>query len=326
MKKIQISVALAFLYVAATLSTNAASLKPGDPVLIDNAKGKFDFIRADSKGRRLLLAHTENKSLDVIDLDTHKLLKSIPTGAAQDAAVDSKNGLYFVSVSAPPHMAIIDSKKLEVIGEVTLPAAADLMNFNPATGMAYVCNDTAGELWVIDPAAKKIVNTIILPGKGMEDLVFDYKNKKAYQVVKAANVVSVIDLASNAVVASYPVAPATNPHGIAYQADGDTVLITGGGGKAALMSRSTGKILAVADTVTKTDEMAYDGKQHRAYFPNAAGKITILGVEGEKLTPLGEVDGAVGARSIAIDTKTHTVWLAYPKGEQSFAQPFTPGE
>ena len=55
-------------------------------------------------------------------------------------------------------MVIVDSTKLEITGEVPTPANTDLIAFNPQTGLVYECNDTAGEVWVIDPAAKKIVD------------------------------------------------------------------------------------------------------------------------------------------------------------------------
>ena len=114
--------------------------------MLDKTQGRFDFLRVDSANRRLLLAHTGNKSLDVVDLESKKLLKSVPTGAAQDSAVDAKNGRYYVAVSAPPRMAIVDSIRLEMIGEVPLKGPADLLNFNPRNGRVYICNDEVPEL------------------------------------------------------------------------------------------------------------------------------------------------------------------------------------
>src|SRR2546430_5930319 len=115
------SMSWAFLLLAAALSAQAAALTPGDPILLEKTKGGFDFIRIDASKRRLLLAHTGNKSFEVFDLDSRRLLKSLPSGAAQDSAVDDKGGRYFVAVSAPPKMVIVDSTTLEISGEVTLP-------------------------------------------------------------------------------------------------------------------------------------------------------------------------------------------------------------
>jgi DNA-binding beta-propeller fold protein YncE len=302
------------------LAAQAAPIEAGEPILLGQTRGNFDFIRMDTARRRLLLAHTGNKSLDVFDVEGKRLLKSVPTGAAQDCAVDARNHRYYVSVSAPPKMAIVDAIKLEVTGEVPLPAAADLMTFNPANGLAYVCNDTAPELWVIDPAAKAIVRTITLPGKGMEDLTLDPPAKHLFQVVKGNNTLTVIDPSNHQTLNSWTTVPATNPHGLALVPDADTVLVAGGNGKLALMNRSSGKMLAVADIPSRVDEMAYDPERHTAYCPGQ-NKIAVIAVEGEKLTVVGEVLDAPG-RSIVVDSNTHTVWMASSRGGRCFVQPF----
>ncbi len=111
----------------------------------------------DATKRRLLACHTGNGSLDVIDIDASKLIKSVPDRAAQGVAVDDKGGRYFASVSKPPKLVIIDSTKLEVTGEVPLTDPADVMTYQPQSNRAFVCNDDKPELWIIDPEAKTIV-------------------------------------------------------------------------------------------------------------------------------------------------------------------------
>ena len=316
--------ALAFLLLAAAYSAKAAALTAGQPILLENTKGNFDFIRVDTAQHRLLLAHTGNQTLDVFDLESKKLLKSVHTGAAQDSATDATKHLYYVSVSSPPRMAIIDSTKLEMIGEVTLPTAADLMTYNPETGMAYVCNDTAGEVWVIDPQAKKVLTAIAFPGKGMEDLAFNPHQKRFFQVVKNANLLALVDAAENKILEQWPTEPATNPHGMALVPHEDTLLVAGGGGKLALMNRSTGKVLASADIAPRVDEMAYDADLHFAYCGSVQAKISIVKVKGDTLTSVEDISTPGGAKSIVVDPKTHLVWIAYSKGDQSFVLPLSP--
>jgi hypothetical protein len=299
----------------------AALLRPGAPILLEKTSGKFDFIRIDTAKRRLLLAHTGNKSLDVFDLESRRLIKSVPTGAAQDVAIDSKESRYFVAVSAPPQLVTVDAVKLERTGDVPLPAAADLATFNESNGRVYVCNDTAPELWVVDPKTKKIASTITVSGSGMEDLAFEPGFKKLFQVVKGNNTVVVIDSANSKVVESWSTAPATNPHGMAMVPDADTLLVAGGSGKLALISRTNGKVLASAEIENRVDEMAYDPELHLAYCPGGSGNISVVRVEPEKLVVLESVSGAAG-RSIVVDPKTHTVWMASSQGDQSFVQPF----
>jgi hypothetical protein len=322
LKEFRCTLALGCLLLVGADSAAGAALAAGVPILFEKTQGRFDFLRVDSSTRRLLLAHTGNKTLDVFDLDARHLVKSLPTGAAQDSAVDAKSNRYFVAVSAPPRMVIVDATKLEVTGEVTLPAAADLMTFNPVNGRAYVCNDTAPELWIIDPEAKAILSTITFSGKGMEDLTFDATYARLFQVLKDANALLLINPTNNKVLETWSTAPATNPHGLALVPESNLILVAGGNGKLVLMNRSEGKVLASADIAPRVDQMAYDPQLHTAYCASGQGKISVVALEGEKLSSLGDVPGASGCHSIAVDPKTHTVWIAYAKGDQSFTQPF----
>jgi hypothetical protein len=130
-------------------------------------KKGFDFIRVDTDANRPLLAHKGNKSFDIFDLDTRKLLKVVPSSTSQDATPVAKRGCYFASGN---RMVIVDSTQLEISSEVPIPANTDLIAFNPMTGLVCECNDTDREVWVIGPAVKKIVTTVNVDGSGVEDL------------------------------------------------------------------------------------------------------------------------------------------------------------
>src|SRR5579862_278200 len=115
-------ITLSCLLLACALGAPAAPLTPGDPILLPGTHDGFDFIRLDAAANRLLMGHEGNKSFDVFDLNTRKLLKVVPTSTAQDAATDAKRGCYYVSGDDPARMVIVDSTKLEVSGEVPVPA------------------------------------------------------------------------------------------------------------------------------------------------------------------------------------------------------------
>lgn len=322
-KRVRFRFRIAGLLLALALQSPAAPLTAGDPILVPGTHGGYDFIRIDTAANRLLLGHEGNKSFDVFDLGSKKLLRIVPTGTAQDVAVDAKGGNYYVSGNDPSRMVIVDAAKLEITGDVPVPKDTDLIAFNPTTGLAYECNDTAGEVWVIDPAAKKIVATIKLDGSGVEDLAFDPQYKHLYQAVKGKDTVAVIDPASNKVLATWSCAPDKGVHGIGVVPESDGLLVACAG-KLLLFDRSTGKLVDRAITGARVDEMAYDPGLHRAYCASRAGKISVVAVEGGKLSALGDVSDQSGTGDVVVDPGTHIVWIAYPKGDQCFVQPYTP--
>jgi DNA-binding beta-propeller fold protein YncE len=229
-KRVCFSITTIGILLALALRSPAAPLTAGDPILLPGTHGGYDFIRIDTAANRLLLGHEGNKSFDVFDLGSKKLLKIVPTGTAQDVAVDVKRGNYYVSGNDPSRMVIVDATKLEITGDVPVPKDTDLIGFNPTTGLVYECNDTAG---------------------------------------------------------------------------------------------STGKLVDRATTGARVDEMAYDPGLHRAYCASRVGKISVVAVEPGRLSALGEVSDQPGTGDIAVDPATHTVWIAYSKGDQCFVQPYT---
>ena len=297
-------------------------LEPGKPIEVTGTHGRFDFISVDSEARRLVAAHTGNASLDVIDLDTKAVLKIIPTGAAQDCAVDAESGRYFVSVSKPPQLVIIDADTLQIKGTVPLEGPADLLAFNPESGDVYVGHDDGKHLWVIDPDKKKVISTVALPSDSPEGLAFDIDNDRLFQAMKTGNIIAVVDVGTKKVTEHWTTEPAESPHGIATVTEFNAILVAGGNGKLILMSQKDGHLISTVDIAERVDQIAYDAQMHRVYCASATGTISIVSVERWSLTNLGEVASSQGARSIAIDTHTHTVWTAYAKGEVSFVQPF----
>jgi DNA-binding beta-propeller fold protein YncE len=318
-----LSLVCSSLLILPRLVSAADSLTPGNPVELTGTQGKFDFIKIDSANNRLLACHTGNGSLDVIDVIASKLIKSIPTGSAQGVAIDSENNRYFVSVSKPPKMVIVDSTKLDVIGEVPLPGPADLVAYHPETNGVYVCNDDKPEMWIIDPMEKKIVSTINFPGEGMEDLSFDSQGTFLFQCLKDSSELAKLDLKTEKVVAKWSTSPADKPHGMAMVPGTDQVLIVGGTGKLGLFNLSTGQIVATADVSPKVDEIAYDSALQRVYCASGLGTISVIGLDHNRLVALPPLTSSLGAHSIAVDSQTHTVWIAFAKNDKPYFQAFT---
>ncbi len=331
----QVAALLGGLVVAPGLAVEAP-LTAGKPVVLAGTHGRFDFLGIDPVRKRLLAAHTGNESLDIIDLDSGALIKAIPVGAAQGTAADPQH--YYASVSKPAQLVVVDAGKLEVVGKVPLSGPADVMAFNPQTGLAYVCHDDAKEVWVVNPAQKKVIATIDLPSDSPEDLAFDPAFHRLYQNLKTASQVAVIDPETKKVIALWPVAPAQSPHGMAVvhledavktqSGTGDFALygiaVVGGNGKLVVLDLKDGRVAGSCDVAERVDQIAYDPGLNRVYCASGAGKISVVQIAAGKLSSLGDVPSSEGAHSIAVDPKTHTVWIVYAKGETSIVQPFTP--
>jgi len=314
----------ALILLGVTLFSSAQAeplLIAGKQIPLTGTSGRFDFIRVDPNADRLLLGHTGNHSFDVFDIKSGKLLKSFAGYDAADAGFDSSKGLYYASCSDPARLLLVDSSKLQVSGEVPLPANSDLMGVNPVSGMVHVCDDTTARQWVIDPMAKSVNSTIIFDGKGMEDMAFSADGKLLYQAIKGSSCVAVVDVSTSKVITTWPCG-VKGPWGMTFVPDHNS-LLAACAGKLIMFDCANGKVVSSVPIAERVDEIGYDPALHRAYCSSRTGKINVVSVEDGKLVSLGDVNSQTGCANLAVDLSTHTVWIAYGNDKEAFVQPFT---
>lgn len=241
-------------------------------------------------------------------------------------AVDLEKNRYYVSVSQEKKLVIIDREKLEIIGDVPLPGPGDALTIGPAgVNRVFVGHDNSTDLWVIDPEARKIVSTLKIP-EGPEYIVAENDTSLLYLNIKSDDTVVVISASDNnsTIGGTWPTAPAKKPHGLALDLRAPRRLFVAGiNGKLAVLDTG-GKVLGSADTVTGVDQIAFDAARERLYCPSSNGKMTVLDTSANSVQPLGDVATARGAKTVAVDPDTHSVWLAYFEGGKCYARKFTP--
>ena len=306
----QASAILAILHLAAGPLRAAGPLVADKPIPVPDSKGGFDFLEVDPAQRRLLASHAGNGTLDVFDLDTGKLLKHIPTGMAQDAAVNAEAGIYYVGVSTEKIVAIVDSKTLEKTGEIKIPGPSDAVVFNPKNRCLYVDNDDGTSVFVIDTRTDKITATVTIP-EAPEYVLYDPASDLIFQNIKSSDEVVVIDPASNTVKHHWPTAPVLKPHGLALDAASHRLFSAGNNGKLAIMDSLNGKVIATVDIAKGVDQIAFDGGNKRVYCAGAGGVISVVQETADGATLLANVKTESTGKTLTVDPKTHAVWTAY---------------
>lgn len=311
------------LQLFARNSPAAEPLTLGEPIVVPDSKGGFDYLQVDVEARRLLADHTANGTLDVVDLDSGKLIKHIPTGRAQGVAMDVAGGKYFVSVSKPNVLAIIDRKSLEKTGEVKLDGPADALVFDPKNHCVYVGHDNKSDLWVVDTKTEKVVTSIKIPD-GPEYVIYDSVGDRIFQNVKSTDVLLVIDPTSNTIKESWPTAPAKSPHGLAFNPETKRLFCAGGNGIMSVIDSQTGKVVGSAEIAKSVDQIAFDKEKRRIYCASRLGVVSVLEETTGGAQSLGDVKTAPGAKTITFDPKTHAVWIAYADKDHSYVRKLTP--
>ena len=295
-----------------------ALLTPDRSVKIPGSKGKFDFLEVDAKNNRLLAAHEKDETADFIDLKTGTVLARLKTGPTVGIAVNPAGDTYYASVQDDKRVAIIDAKSLKETGSIALTGETDAIIFDAKDNAIYVTHDNGDELWAIDAATKKIKATIAVPN-GPECMAHDAATDRVYMNSKTTSQVVVISTKTNTVVAQWATAPATAPHGLAFDAAAGRIYVSGDNGILVALDTKTGKVLGSTEITTKVDQIAFDAGTQRI-FCAGPGQMSVVQATKDGVKFLGNVASAETAKNVAVDPATHKVWTTYTDGTDAYAK------
>jgi DNA-binding beta-propeller fold protein YncE len=306
---------------AAPLALAGAPLVAGPRITVPNSAGKFDFLNVDPARHRLLASHEKDETADVFDLDSRTLVTRVKLGPAVDTIVDPKTGNYYVSVQDDKRIAVLDGATLKEIGSIATEGETDAILFEPKRRRLYVTHDNGMHLWAIDVDAAKVVAAIDIPG-APECMALDADGGRIFLNIKATSEIAVIDLAQNAVVAKWPLAPATAPHGLVFDSAANRIYSSGDNGTLVAVDAANGRVVGSAKIVEHVDQIAFDPSGALIYCAGP-GEMSVVRATGGRLESLGNVKTAASAKNVAVDSKTHAVWTTYTDGTNSYAQSFT---
>jgi DNA-binding beta-propeller fold protein YncE len=285
---------------------------------LPQSPGKFDFLRVDPNRNRLLAAHVQDGTADFIDLKKHALIERVKVGGAVDTAMDVDSKFYYVSVQESERVAVLDAATLKEVNSIKMAGPTDAILYEPKNHRVYVTHDEGTDVWVIDPQAAKVVTGIAIPGVP-EAMVYDPSTDRIYLNIKTKDVVAVIDPSGNEVIAQWPTAPATRPHGLALDAASHRIFSAGANGKLVAIDTTSGAAKGSVDITPKVDQIALDFGGGLLYCAGT-DRMSVVRVSGGTLSRLGELTTASTARNVAVDPATRAVWTTYSDGKSSFAK------
>lgn len=319
-----IAPALALLMAGLAIPCAASAapvLRPQKPIEVSAAPQRFDLMAVDATRRRLLAAHSGAGTLTIVDLTTRKLLREVPVGRAAGVAVDARDGKYFVATNEG--VAVVGRNALRKKALIATPGPADAMIFDRHNDRLYVGHDDAAELWIIDARHDKLAGRIALPG-APELMAIDPQTYRLYLNIKPDDEVVAIDPSTAKITAHWSTKPTISPHGLALDLRDRRLFVAGHGGTVSVFALPSGKPLGGIDIgLGRVDQIAFDATAHRLYCPGSGHLVAVkVARDGDSLA--GSVPIPQSAHSVAIDPRSHEVWIAYAANGHSYVQGFAP--
>jgi len=302
-------VTLGVLASVATLAAAAAGYHVLGEIAV-GGDGLWDYLTVDSAARRLYVSHATH--VVVVDIDANKVVGDIPdTPGVHEISIVRELGKGFISNGRGNNVTVFDLKTLKASGTVPTGENPDSLRYDAVSSRVFAFNGRSKSVTVIDAKSDKVVATLPLPGKP-EFAVADGKGHVYANIEDTSEIVE-IDSNKPAVKKKFPLSPCEGPSGLAIDPKGRRLFSVCNNRLMAISDPDAGKVVATAAIGAGTDGAVFDPGTGYAMSSNGDGTLTIVAQNGGKWDVLENIATERGARTIAVDEKTHKVYLPTAK-------------
>ena len=302
---------LVCLFVVLGFAVSRVALPAGGYHLIAKkvlgGEGFWDYLTCDSGARRLYISRGTH--VMVVDADSLEVVGDIPnTEGVHGIALAPEFGRGFVSDGRSNTVTIFDLKTLKTLGTVPTGAGPDAIIYDTASKRVFTFNGHGGDSTAIDAATGTVTGTIALGGKP-EFAVADGKGR-IYNNLEDKSVVVEIDSRKLAVTNRWPLAPCEGPSGMAMDTEHRRLFIGCDNKMMAVVDADSGKMLATPAIGSGVDANGFDPAAGLAFSSNGDGTLTLVHEDSpQTFKVVDNVQTQRGARTMALDAKTHKVFL-----------------
>jgi DNA-binding beta-propeller fold protein YncE len=297
--------------LAVLLSANfAIAAGPGYHVVNTyklGGEGGWDYLLVDSASRQLYISRGTH--VIVIDADSGKPLGDIPdTPGVHGIAVAPEFGRGFISDGREGMVTIFDLKTLKPITKVKTGEGPDAIIYDSASKRVFTFNGRGHDSTAIDAASGNVVGTIKLDGKP-EFAVSDEKGGVFVNIEDKSEVVS-LDPAKLEVKATWSLTPCESPSGLAIDRKNRRLFAACDNKLMAVVDADSGKVLTTLPIGGGVDAAGFDPETGLAFASCGEGTLTVIKEESpSKFSVAENVPTQKGARTMALDSKTHQVFV-----------------
>lgn len=277
-------------------------------------QGSWDYLIVDEGARRLYVSHATQ--VEVVDVDSGSVVGKIPnTSGVHGIAIAAELGRGFTSNGKTATVTIFDLKTLKPIADVPTGQKPDAIIFDPATSRVFAFNGGSNSATAIDAATGKVAGTVELGG-GPEFAAAD-GNGFVYDNLEDESLVLKIDSRKLTVEKRWPTAPCTAPSSMAIDSANRRLFIGCRSKVMAVMNADTGKVITTVPIGDHVDATAYDPQTKLIFNSNGEGTITVIREDSpDKYSVVETVKTLPKAKTMALDQKTHRLFLSTAEGDQ----------
>jgi YVTN family beta-propeller protein len=277
-------------------------------------QGGWDYLTVDEGARRLYVSH--GTQVEVLDVDSGAIVGKVEkTLGVHGIAIAPELGRGFVSNGQSSTVTIFDLKTLKTIAEVPVGKKPDAIIYDPASSRVFAFNGDGNSATAIQAADGKVAGTVDLGG-GPEFAVADGSGY-VYNNIEDASLVLKINARSLKVEQPWPTAPCQAPSSIAMDRPNRRLFIGCRSKVMAVMNADTGQVITTLPIGDHVDATAFDPESRLIFNSNGEGTITVIREDSpDKYSVVETVKTVLKAKTMALDLKTHQLFLSTAEGGQ----------
>jgi len=270
-------------------------------------EGGWDYLICDSASRRIYISRGTH--VMVVDADSYAVVGDIPgTDGVHGITLAPELERGFTSNGHANTVTIFDLKTLKILGTAPTGNGPDAIIYDPASKRVFTFNGHGGDATAIDAASGKPAGTVALGGKP-EFAAADGRGH-IYNNLEDKSELLQIDAGKLTVTVRWPLAPCEEPSGLAIDPKHRRLFAGCQNQMMAVVDADSGKVLATPAIGQGVDANAFDPGAQLALSSNGDGTLNIVHEDSpEKFTPVASVPTQRGARTMALDLKTHRIFL-----------------
>jgi YVTN family beta-propeller protein len=290
---------------------SAADVGPSGYHLIKTIKvggeGFWDYLNFDPATRRLFISRFNR--VDVLDVDSEKIVGTIPdTQGVHGIALAPELGDGFTSNGQAASVSIFDMKTFQTIGHAVTGKGPDSITYDPVNKRVFTMNGFSRDSTAIDAVTGSVVGTIPLGGRPETAVADDAGH--VYVVLEDKSQMQQIDAKNLVITATWPLAPCESPAGLAMDTAHRRLFAGCHNKMMAVVDADTGKVIAAPPIGVGVDADRFDPGTGFAFASNGGGTLSVIHEDSpDQFTAIEEVPTQTGARTMALDPKTHQVFL-----------------
>jgi DNA-binding beta-propeller fold protein YncE len=302
--------ALCFLLLQ-KINTNAQNQSPSGYHIIQKiplgGDGGWDFITFDDQEQRLFISRSSH--VMVVDADSGKPLGDIPnTVGVHGIALVHDLGRGFTSNGRDSSVTIFDLKSLKTLGQVRVGQNPDDIFYEMVSKRIFTLNGGSHDATVIDPEKGIVVGTIPFDGRP-EFAVPDGQGHIFINLEDKSQVVTV-DSRNFKILSTWLLAPGEEPTGMALDNTRHRLFVGCANNLMVILDTDNGRVITSVPIGSGVDAVNYDSELGLIFSSSGDGTLTVVKTDSlDKYSVLENVPTQKGARTMALDMKSHRIYL-----------------